>query len=105
MSGNWAAGFFRSMLSDKDGTVSNTRVLLCMIVCHVLGWVSALVMVYIILTILHHGTITMTDIVTFMGAATTFATSLGGVLMLIKTGGDVANNRAPGAPSPLQPPD
>jgi hypothetical protein len=46
----------------------------------------------------------MTDIVTFVGSAATFATVLGGTLTLIKTGGDAVNNRAPNAQDQVQPP-
>ena len=68
MNGNWAAGFLRSQLSDKDGTVSNTRVLLVLIVSHVLAWVSALVCLYAWFVIKTHSPVTMTDIVTFVGS-------------------------------------
>jgi len=104
MSGNWAAGFLRSQLSDKDGSVSNTRVLQCMIICHALGWVSALLFLYGLVTYKTHGIITMTDVVTFVGAAGTFVTMLVGTLGLIKGGTDVANNRAPNAQDQVQPP-
>jgi hypothetical protein len=104
MNGNWAAGFLRSQLSDKDGTVSNTRVLLVLIVSHVLAWVSALVCLYAWFVIKTHSPVTMTDIVTFVGSAATFATVLGGTLTLIKTGGDAVNNRAPNAQDQVQPP-
>ena len=105
MSGNWAAGFLRSQLSDKDGTVSNTRVLQCLIVCHVLGWVSALLFLYGLITYKNHGAISMTDVVTFVGSLGTFTTMLIGTLGLIKGGTDVANNRAPNATAQVQPPD
>jgi hypothetical protein len=104
MNGNWAAGFLRSQLSDKDGSVSNTRVMQCLIICHVLGWVSALLFCYCLITYKTHGVISMTDMVTFVGSAATFATVLGGTLTLIKTGGDAVNNRAPNAQDQVQPP-
>ena len=103
--GNWAAGFLRSQLSDKDGYVSNTRVLLCLIICHVLGWVSALIAMYGYTVYKSHTGVTMTDIVTFLGAATTFTIGLCGTLSGIKTLGDAANNRAPNASSQILPPD
>lgn len=105
MSGNWATAFFRSQLSDKDGTVSNTKVLLALIVNHILGWISALVFVYLFISLKNHRDITMTDVVTFIGAVTTFATALCGTLMVIKTGGDALNNRAPNAVGQVQPPE
>jgi hypothetical protein len=105
MSGNWAAGFLRSQLSDKDGSVSNTRVLQCLIICHVLGWVSALLFFYGTITYKTLGTISMTDVVTFVGALGTFTTMLIGTLGLIKGGTDIANNRAPNAQDQVQPPD
>ncbi len=106
MVGNWATGFLRSQLSDKDGTVSNTKVLLALIINHILGWISALLFVYLYISLRNHREITMTDIVTFIGATTTFATALCGTLMVIKTGGDALNNRAPNAPpNQVIPPD
>jgi hypothetical protein len=104
MNGNWTAGFLRSQLSDKDGSVSNTRVMQCLIICHVLGWVSALLFCYCLITYKTHGVISMTDMVTFIGSLGTFATMLIGTLGLIKGGTDVANNRAPNAQDQVQPP-
>lgn len=104
MNGNWAAGFLRSQLSDKDGTVSNTRVLLALIIGHILAWISALICLYSWFTFKTHTPVTMTDIVTFLGSVTVFATSLCGTLQLIKTGGDAVNNRAPNAPPQILPP-
>jgi len=57
------------------------------------GLVSALVCLYAWFVIKTHSPVTMTDIVTFVGSAATFATVLGGTLTLIKTGGDAVNNR------------
>lgn len=39
---NWARGFFRSMVSEDDGAVSNTRVCIVLTVVFVLGFVTAL---------------------------------------------------------------
>ena len=98
MSGNWAAGFLRSQLSDKDGTVSNTKVCIAMIVVAVLSWVSCLFYKL-------HTPVTVTDIVTFLGAAGTFAALLCGTLAGLKYGSDAINNRAPNASPQVQPPD
>ncbi len=98
MSGNWAAGFLRSQLSDKDGTVSNTKVCIAMIVVAVLSWVSCLFYKL-------HTPVTVTDIVTFLGAAGTFAALLCGTLAGLKYGSDAINNRAPNAGPQIQPPD
>ena len=103
--GNWATAFFRSQLSDKDGTVSNTKVLQMFIVIHALGWVSGLLFLYAWATWKMHGAVTMTDIVTFIGSATTLAVALSGTLGIIKTTGDAINNRAPNASAQVQPPD
>lgn len=105
MSGNWAAGFLRSQLSDKDGTVSNTKVCLFLIINYVLAWVSALVFVYLKYVLQGHGTVAMADIVAFLGAVGTFATMLCGVLASLKYGSDAINNRAPNATPQVQPPD
>lgn len=40
--GNWARGFLRSMLSEDDGSVSNTRVCVTLVIVFVLGFVTAL---------------------------------------------------------------
>ena len=103
--GNWATAFFRSQLSDKDGTVSNTKVLQMWIICHVLAWVGALLLLYGWFIVWKHGSITMTDIVTFIGAVTTLAVALSGTLGIIKTTGDAINNRAPNATPQVQPPE
>ena len=103
--GNWATAFFRSQLSDKDGTVSNTKVLQAFIVFHVMGWVDGLIFLYAWFTYRSHGALTMTDIVTFMGASTTLAVAIGGTLGVIKASGDAVNNRAPNASAQVQPPE
>ena len=105
MSGNWAAGFLRSQLSDKDGTVSNTKVLLFLIINHVLVWISALVFVYVRYVMRGHTTITMADITAFISSAGTFSALLGGVLGGMKYTADAVNNRAPNASPQVQPPD
>lgn len=98
MSGNWAAGFLRSQLSDKDGTVSNTKVCVLMIVTFVCAWVSCLFCKL-------HTPVTVTDIVTFLGAAGTFTALVCGTLAGLKYGSDAINNRAPNASAQVQPPD
>lgn len=98
MSGNWAAGFLRSQLSDKDGTVSNTKVCVLMIVVAVLSWVSCLLYKL-------HTPITVTDVVTFVGSAGTFAALLIGTMAGMKYTADAVNNRAPNASPQVQPPD
>jgi len=98
MSGNWAAGFLRSQLSDKDGTVSNTKVCILMIVTAVLSWVSCLLYKL-------HTPVTVTDIVTFIGAAGTFSALLVGTMAGMKYTADAVNNRAPNASPQVQPPD
>ena len=103
--GNWATAFFRSQLSDANGTVSNTKVLQMFIVIHALMWVSALLFLYGWFTFRAHGVVTMTDIVTFIGSATTLAVALSGTLGIIKTTGDAINNRAPNASAQVQPPE
>jgi hypothetical protein len=103
--GNWAAGFFRSQLSDKDGTVSNTKVLLLIIIVNVMAWISALVGVYVYYVAKIHASIGMTDIVAFLSSVGTFATMLCGVLAGMKYSADAVNNRAPNASPQVQPPD
>jgi hypothetical protein len=98
MSGNWAAGFLRSQLSDKDGTVSNTKVCVLMIITAVLSWVSCLFYKL-------HTPVNVTDIVTFLGAAGTFTALVCGTLAGLKYGSDAINNRAPNASAQVQPPD
>jgi cellobiose-specific phosphotransferase system component IIC len=98
MSGNWAAGFFRSQLSDKDGTVSNTKVCVLMVVVAVLAWVSCLISKL-------HSPVTVTDIVTFVGASGTFTALICGTLAGLKYGADAINNRAANATPQVQPPD
>ena len=105
MSGNWAAGFLRSQLSDKDGSVSNTRVLTALAISNALSWIGALLAAYIVTTILKHGAVTMTDVVTFMGSASLFTVSIVGTIGGIKATADIANNRAPNAQDQVQPPD
>ena len=98
MSGNWAAGFLRSQLSDKDGTVSNTKVCVLMIIVSVLSWVTCLLYKL-------HTPVTVTDIVTFIGSAGTFAALICGTLAGLKYTADAVNNRAPNATPQVQPPD
>jgi hypothetical protein len=98
MSGNWAAGFLRSQLSDKDGTVSNTKVCVLMIVTAVLSWITCLLWKL-------HTPVTVTDIVTFIGAAGTFTALLVGTMAGMKYTADAVNNRAPNASPQVQPPD
>lgn len=104
MNGNWAAGFLRSQLSDKDGTVSNTKVLTALIISNALSWISALLTAYVVTTTLKHNLVSMTDIVTFMGASSLFVVSLVGTIGGIKATADAVNNRAANAPPQLIPP-
>ena len=105
MSGNWAAGFLRSQLSDKDGTVSNTKVLLFLLVNYVLVWVSALVGMYVRYVLLGKAPISMADITSFLSSVGTFAALLSGVLGGMKYTADAVNNRAPNASAQVQSPD
>ncbi len=98
MSGNWAAGFLRSQLSDKDGTVSNTKVCVLALVIAVISWVTCLLYKL-------HTIVTVTDIVTFLGAAGTFTALICGTLSAMKYTADAVNNRAPNAAPQVQPPD
>jgi len=98
MSGNWAAGFIRSQLSDKDGSVSNTKVCVLMVIVAVVSWVSCLLYKL-------PAPVTVTDLVTFLGSAGTFATLLCGTLAGLKYTADAVNNRAPNATPQVQPPD
>ena len=98
MSGNWAAGFLRSQLSDKDGTVSNTKVCVLMVIVAALSWVSCLLYKL-------HTPITVTDLVTFVGSVGTFAALICGTLAGMKYTADAVNNRAPNASPQVQPPD
>jgi hypothetical protein len=98
MSGNWAAGFLRSQLSDKDGTVSNTRVCVLMIVIAVISWVTCLMWKL-------HTPVTVTDLVTFLGSAGTFVMLVCGTLTGLKYTADAVNNRAATASAQVQPPD
>jgi hypothetical protein len=97
LGGNWAAGFMRSQLSDKDGTVSNTKVCILMTVTSVLTWVSCLLWKL-------HTPVTVTDIVTFIGAAGTFTALIVGTMAGMKYTADAVNNRAPNASPQVQPP-
>ena len=49
--------------------------------------------------------VTVTDIVTFLGAAGTFTALICGTLAGLKYGADAINNRAPNASPQVQPPD
>ena len=98
MSGNWAAGFLRSQLSDKDGTVSNTKVCVLMIVTAVVSWITCLICKL-------HTPITVTDIVTFVGSAGTFTALICGTLAGLKYTSDAVNNRAPNASPQVQSPE
>ena len=69
-----------------------------MIVTAVLSWVSCLFYKL-------HTPVTVTDIVTFLGAAGTFTAMICGTLAGLKYGSDAINNRAPNASPQVQPPD
>ena len=97
LGGNWSAGFLRSQLSDKDGTVSNTKVCILMTITAVLTWVSCLLYKL-------HTPITVTDVVTFLGAAGTFTALIVGTMAGMKYTADAVNNRAPNASPQVQPP-
>ena len=97
LGGNWAAGFLRSQLSDKDGTVSNTKVCILLVITSALSWISCLLYKL-------HTVVTVTDIVTFVGSVGTFVTMLCGVLAGLKYSADAVNNRAPNATQQVQPP-
>ena len=78
--------FFRSQFSESDGTVSNTRVCIWLVVVFALGWVTALVSKI-------HGTVTVSDLGQVLGPLGMFVTGISGSLYAINKTADVFNNR------------
>lgn len=108
--GNWGRSWLRSSISDKDGTASSTRIMQCLVVS------NALTIVFLLVLVAAHKTpINLNDVGAFMTPLTVFVVTLVSALGVIKTTGEVINNRAPNAPdnqgapptviSPLEPAD
>lgn len=85
--GNWARGYLRSMLSEKDGTGSSSRLCLVLVVVFTLGFISALVWKI-------HAPITVPDFCQAVGALGTFVLSTVGVLYGINRLGNFGDNKA-----------
>ena len=78
--------FFRSMFSESDGSVSNTRVCIAMIFMFIIGAGVTLVAKM-------HTPVTVTDINNFLGSAGIFITTTCGPLYAINKAADVMNNK------------
>ena len=87
MRGDRAVSFLRSMLSERDGTVSNTRVCIAVVITFSLGWVTALL-------IRLRGPLSATDVATVIAPLGMFVGGVTSALYAINKGADVLNNRA-----------
>ena len=88
---NWQRPFVRSMLSERDGTASNTRFCLVIVVIFVLGFATALLWKI-------HAPVTVAEFCQAMGALGTFVTVFGGVLYGINRVAQSFDNRAADGP-------
>jgi hypothetical protein len=78
--------FIKSIFSEPDGNGSTSRILITMIVTFVLGVGTGFAFRI-------HQPLTMTDFVTFLGAAGTFITTTIAPLYLINKGSDAYKNK------------
>jgi len=86
-----ALGFIRSWLSESDGSVSNTRICVALVITFALGWVTALVVKV-------HGPVSVSDVAALLGPLGLFVTGITGTLYAVNKAADVLNNRARNAP-------
>jgi hypothetical protein len=82
-----ALSFVRSWLSEADGTVSNTRICVALVIVFALGWVTALV-------IKIHAPVTMREFSDTLVPLGMFVTGITGTLYAVNKAADVFNNRA-----------
>lgn len=80
--------FLKSTLSERDGTGSNTRLCVMLIVVFALGWVTSLFSRV-------HGPVTVADIRELLPSMASFVGLVCGPLYAINKAADVMNNRAP----------
>ena len=87
--------FVRSWLSESDGTVSNTRICVALVVTFALGWVTALVSKV-------HGPVSVAELSSILGPMGFFVTGITGTLYAVNKTADVFNNRNRGSEPPQQ---
>ena len=88
-----ATGFLRSLLSESDGSVSNTRVCICVVIAFASGWVTALVTKV-------HGPVALPELGAFIGQLGLYVSGICTTLYGLNVAKDVLNKRAPGADQP-----
>jgi hypothetical protein len=87
-----ALSFVRSWLSEADGTVSNTRICVALVIVFALGWVTALV-------IKIHAPVTVRELTDALVPLGMFVTGITGTLYAVNKAAEVINHRTDN-PSP-----
>jgi hypothetical protein len=79
--------YVRSWLGESDGSISNTRVCVALVICFALGWVTALVTKV-------HGPVTVAELGGVLQPLGMFVSTICASLYAINKAADVLNNRA-----------
>jgi uncharacterized membrane protein len=90
-----SSSFVRSWLSEADGTVSNTRICVALVVTFALGWVTALVSKV-------PGPVSVAELSSILSPMAFFVTGITGTLYGVNKAADVLNNRNRGPEPPQQ---
>lgn len=90
-------GFLRSQLSESDGTVSNTRVCILLVICSASGWVTALVSKV-------KGPVNLPELGGFVGSLGMYVSGICASLYAINKGAEAWKNRADRPQDEGQPP-
>ena len=87
-----ALGFVRSMLSEADGTVSNTRVCIVIVIAFASGWVTALVTKV-------RGPVSLPELAAFVGQLGMYVSAICASLYGINKFADAWKNRGEQPPA------
>jgi hypothetical protein len=85
------AAFLRSQFSESDGTVSNTRVSIFVVIAFASGWITALVVKV-------PRPVLLPELGAFVGQLGLYVTGICTTLYAVNKAADVLNHRAPATP-------
>jgi hypothetical protein len=84
--------FLKEQLSERDGTASNTRVCILLVICFASGWITALVTKV-------HGPVSLPELGAFVGQVGLYVGGICTTLYTVNAAKDVLNNRAANSPA------
>jgi hypothetical protein len=82
-----ALAFVRSWLSEPDGTISNARICVVIVICFATGWMTALLSKV-------HGAVTVPELTAFVGQLGMYVSGICAALYGVNKFADAYKNRA-----------